>query len=115
MAKKKIDETKIRALWEIGLSDEMIENKLGYSPRTVLKWRQKYDLCANRGCALTKEEAAALLPKLGDVVKKTPAFLKYENKEKPPEWPGEVIAVNEKRLTYTVKFESGLIETYKVI
>lgn len=114
MAQKKIDETMARLYWDMGLSDEMIASRLECKQRVVLKWRQKYNLPMNRGNALEKAEVMEMLPKVGDILQREPVFLKADG-HNPQVWQGRVIAVNEKRLTYTMKFENGLIETYKAI
>lgn len=115
MAKKKLDTTKARAYWEMGLSDEMIASRCEVKVYAVQDWRVKNNLCPNRGNAVTKEEAVTMLPKIGEEVRRVPGFLKMEGKAEPAPWEATVIAVNEKRLTYTVRFKCGLTETYKAI
>lgn len=111
---KKFDETLARLYWDMGLSDEMIAARLECKQHLVVKWRQKRNLTLNRGNAMTKSEVAAMLPKVGDVLQREQGYMKAEGKV-PQAWECTVIAVNEKRLTYTVQFKNGLCETYKAV
>ena len=65
---------------------------------------------------LTPEQARALLPKVGDRMRKVPISLKTQMEKVPPFW-GEVIYVNVPHLWYTLQFQEGgcrFRESYKV-
>lgn len=66
--------------------------------------------------ALTPEQAQALLPKVGDRMKKVPVFLKTQMEKVPPMW-GQVVYVNAPHLWYTMQFQEGgcrFRESFKV-
>ena len=60
-----------------------------------------------------KYEARRLLPKVGERRREVPTISR-ENGYNEKHQPCVVVAVNEVHLWYTVQFESGLRETYKV-
>ena len=61
---------------------------------------------------MTVEEARDLLPKVGDVRWEVPSVMKGEDKQPPRRCL--VVEVNRAHLWYTVQFENGFRESYKV-
>ena len=62
---------------------------------------------------MTKDEVRDLLPKVGERRMEVPTILKdkgYHNEER----PCVVVYVNRKNMWYTVQFENGIRESYKL-
>lgn len=69
------------------------------------------------GNPYSKEELRAMLPKVGDRLKRVPTYLKLvygPKRENTPPQPCTVIFVNPDKMWYTVRFDSGQRESYKV-
>lgn len=62
---------------------------------------------------MTVNEARALLPKVGDTRWETPS-VRVDKGPKPAPQRCTVVEVNRAHLWYTVKFENGFRESYKV-
>lgn len=79
---------------------------------------EKFILYGDRqtSTGLTPEQAQALLPKVGDRMKKVPVSLKTQMEKVPPMW-GQVVYVNAPHLWYTMQFQEGgcrFRESFKV-
>lgn len=73
-------------------------------------------IAERRDTSLTFEQARALLPKVGDRMRRVPASLKDQMMRAPPAW-GTVIYVNAAHLWYTVQFQergARFRESFKV-
>lgn len=61
---------------------------------------------------MTTNEARGLLPEVGDTRWEVPSLMKGEDKQPPRRC--RVVEVNRAHLWYTVEFENGFRESYKV-
>lgn len=62
---------------------------------------------------MTKEEVRDLLPKVGERRKEVPTILQGEGYNREAR-PCVVVYVNRKNMWYTVQFENGIRESYKL-
>ena len=64
---------------------------------------------------ISRKEAERLLPKVGDKRREVPTvYLSSGRNEPPTPQPCVVVRVNQAHLWYTVEFENGFRESYKV-
>lgn len=62
---------------------------------------------------MTKEEIRSMLPNVGDRRMEVPTILRDKSYSRDP-WPCVVVYVNRRNMWYTVQFENGVRESYKL-